>query len=120
MVEAFVYKIGRTLGGRKEVLDAPMIELLEYMNMELKSEEMEAEKERAKERVNYLIAVFSQPSSGKESADYKKGKKELLEMLFPKPKEIRGPAKVYEWDDNLMKRITERQNAEIAARKSIE
>lgn len=74
---------------------------------------MEAEKEQAKMWISYLTALFTQPSlGGKEDPQFAQARKEFIETIKPKKKdELKGPAKVYEWDENLMKKLKEKQDA---------
>lgn len=123
MIEAFVFKLGQPLGGRREVIDAPVVELLEYMSMKIKQEEQEAEKEQAKMWINYLTAVFTQPSfGGKEDPQFARSRKEFVDSIMPQKKEpvkeLNGPAKVYEWDENLMKKLKEKQDALMLERRN--
>lgn len=89
------------------------------MNMKSKQEEMEAEKEQAKMWIAYLTAVFTQPSlGGKEDPNFARARKEFIDSITPKPRiEEKGPAKVYEWDDNLMKKLKEKQDALMLERR---
>lgn len=95
------------MGGRKEVMTAPAVELLQFMDLELKKEEQEAERERARVWLSYLVNVFSQPSYGKEDPKHTQAKKEFLDTI--KPQEKKGPAKVYDYDFELLKRLKQGQ-----------
>lgn len=73
------------------------------MDMELTKEEQEGEKERARVWLNYLVNVFTQQSFGKEDPKFAQAKKEFIESI--KPPEKKGPAKIYDYDFELMKRL---------------
>lgn len=103
-------------------MEAPVIELLEYMHMKIKQEEQEAEKEQAKMWINYLTALFTQPSlGGKEDPQFARAKKEFVDSLMPKPKQkqeqLNGPAKVYDWDFEKMKALKAKQDALMPGRR---
>ncbi|ANU13462.1 hypothetical protein B481_1993 [Planococcus halocryophilus Or1] len=84
-------------------MTAPAVELLQFMDMELKKENQQAERERARVWLNYLVNVFTQPSMGKEDPKFAMAKKEFIESI--KPEQKKGQAKVYEYDFELMKRL---------------
>ena len=91
------------MGGRREVTESPAVELLKFMDLQLEKEEKEAEKERARVWLNYLTTVFTQPSHGKEDAKLTQARREFIKAIQPEQKP--GPAKVYDWDFELMKRL---------------
>lgn len=95
------------MGGRKEVLGIPAVESLGYMDMEMKNDEAEAEKERARHWLQFLIHTFTAPSLGKEDPQFLKNKQEFIEVLKPVPK--KEPTKIYDWDEELMKRLIAQQ-----------
>jgi len=83
--------------------------MLMYMDMALRRDEDEAEKKKAEHFINYLIALYTAPSFGqKRDSKFEQGRKELLESITPKPK-VEGPAKVYQWDYEKLKRIKNQQ-----------
>lgn len=109
-MEAFIFRLGGVLGGRKEVIQTPARELLKFMSLTLEQQEMEAEREKARVYLNYLANVYAQPSMGKEDAQIKQGRKEFLDSITPKlPGSAKGQAQVFDWDENLMKKIAARQ-----------
>ncbi|MFB1100914.1 hypothetical protein [Terribacillus sp. JSM ZJ617] len=80
-----------------------------YMDMALKRDEDEAEKKKAEHFINYLIAMYTQPSFGKTDQQFENNKKKFIESITPKL-ESKGPAKVYQWDEELMKRLKAQQD----------
>lgn len=122
--QAFVFKVGNVLGGRSEVLKAPFSDLLKYMNMQMTKEEMEAEKEQAKMWINYLTAVFTQPSfGGEEDPSFTQAKKEFANFLMPKQKQLPNEppnpeAEKAEWNFNQIEQLKAQQEA-FAARKGV-
>ena len=97
------------------MLAAPMQELLRYMGMQMTKEEQEAEKEQAKMWINYLTAMFTQPSfSGKEDPQFVQARKEFVEQLKPKakkPKTGEQSSKVIEWDFGKLQQLKAKQDA---------
>ncbi|MER2090922.1 MAG: hypothetical protein ABS920_14380 [Sporosarcina sp.] len=91
------------MGGRREVTESPAVELLKFMDLHLEKDEQEAEKERARVWLNYLTTVFTQPSFGKEDAQLTQARRDFIKAIQPEQKP--GPAKVYDWDFELMKRL---------------
>lgn len=87
------------------MLGVPAAESLAYMDMEMQNSEAEHEKERARVWLNFLVATYTAPSmGGKEDPKFVEGKKQFIEAI--KPEEKRGPTKIYDWDDEVMKRLT--------------
>ena len=95
--EAFIFKLGRSLGGRKEVIESPVIELLKFMDMTLEKEEAEAEHEKAKMYIQYLANVFSQQQEGKPDPNFIQAKKEFEKLLRPNTTKNESK-KDYDWD----------------------
>ncbi|WP_128738587.1 hypothetical protein [Lederbergia galactosidilytica] len=73
------------------------------MDLQLEKEEQEAEKEKARVWLNYLTAMFTQPSYGKEDPKLTQARNDFIKAI--QPKQEHGPAKVYDWDFELMKRL---------------
>lgn len=72
------------------------------MDLQLEKEEQEAEKEKARVWLDFLVATFTQPSFEK-NPKFEQAKKEFIQTI--QPKDNKGPAKVYDWDFELMKRL---------------
>lgn len=101
--------LGKKLGGRKEVMEMPAVELLGMMDLHFTEQEQETEKEKTKAFLQYLIASYTAPTFGKPDAGFEKDRKAFEDMLKPehlKPKAITEgqPAIVYDWDEEVMKR----------------
>lgn len=82
--EAFIFKLGKMLGGRDEVLDAPAEEILKFMDMALEDEEKIAEKEKTDLFLQYLAVHFAQIPQGEESAERRNERDKFLGGLQPK------------------------------------
>ncbi|WP_342512790.1 hypothetical protein MKY34_19615 [Sporosarcina sp. FSL K6-1522] len=76
---------------------------MKFMDLHLEKEEQEAEKERARVWLNYLTTIFTQPSYGKEDPQFKRARQDFIKAIQPEQKA--EPAKVYNWDFELMKRL---------------
>jgi hypothetical protein len=107
--EAFVFKLGKDLGGAKEVLHGSASSMLMYMDMALKRDEDEPEKKKAEHFINYLIAMYTQPSFGKTDQQFESSKKKFVESITPKL-ENAEPAKEQEWDADHMKYVQQKLN----------
>lgn len=81
----------------------PAVELLKFMEMKLEEDEQEAEKEKARVWLNFLVATFTQPSFGEKDPKFEQAKREFVQSI--QPSAPKGPAKVYDWDFELMKRM---------------
>lgn len=92
------------LGGRKEVIDAPAIELFQYMITLNKREEDELMEKQAEFYINYLTQIFTQPLYEKPSQEFINAKKEFEEMLQPDSMKKQN-RKVYEWDFERKERL---------------
>lgn len=108
--EAFVFKLGRVLGGRSEVVGTPALELFGYMENEFKRQEAEAEKERVRIFLNFLSNVYSQPSQGKDDAKFNRDRSKFIESITPEQKAQQATPQSFDWDPDLMERIKQRQN----------
>lgn len=84
-MESFVYRLSPLLGGRREVIATPAIELLRYTLLNNEKEEAEAEKERANIWLNFVAMSLSHPPKGKDS-NRDKALKEFEEAFKPKPR----------------------------------
>ncbi|PAE17294.1 hypothetical protein CHH91_04625 [Virgibacillus sp. 7505] len=86
--------------------------MLMYMDMALRRDEDLVEQKKAEQFIQYLIAMYTRPPAMGEKRDHKfeQGKREFVESLKPKLPENKGPAKVYQWDEELMKRLAAQQN----------
>lgn len=80
--------------------------------MQKESDEHEAEKEKFKIWLNYLTSVYTQPSYGKEDPKFAQGKRDFIDTIKPSPPPSNRPAIVYDWDDEVMKRLKARQEGE--------
>ncbi|MCP3026601.1 hypothetical protein [Halobacillus sp. A5] len=111
--EAFIFKLSKHLGGREEVVRGKAVELLKFMDMELQQEETESEKEQHRMWLNYLSMIYSQRPEGKEPPRLQKAREDFHNVIKPKdkvkPSEQYGPAKVYDWDFERLKRIQQQQ-----------
>lgn len=86
------------MGGRKEVVTSPAVELFKYMDMELDEERNLAEQEKARMYIQYLSNIFSQPQMGKPDHKFQKAKKEFESLLMPRSNKEKEKKKLYEWD----------------------
>jgi hypothetical protein len=84
------------LGGRKEVISSPAVELLKYMDMTLEKERNKTEQEKARMYIQYLSNIFSQTLQEKPSQEFLRAKKEFESLLMPDSKQ--DTKKKYEWD----------------------
>ena len=84
-------------------MNSPADEILKFMDMALEQEQSEAEHERAKMYIQYLSNVFSQQQEGKPDPKFMQAKREFEKML--KPETPQGPAEIYDWDFERMKRL---------------
>lgn len=101
-----MFKLSNQLGGRNEVIKAPAIELLQYMDMTLEREKKNAEKEQLEWWIDYLSRTFSQQPMGNPDSQYIQAKRDFERMLMPTPK---APTRVYEWDFSLLEQHKERR-----------
>lgn len=83
------------LGGRKEVVSAPAVELFKYMDMTLEKEKRQEEQERVKLYIQYLSNVFSQQI---DDPKFQHAKKEFEQLIKPEKQADKGLAQTYEWD----------------------
>lgn len=81
------------------------------MDMELEKDEAEAEKERYRIWMHYLSLLYSQRPEGKEPPKLKQARDEFVNAIKPQEKQPDqiGPAKVYDWDFEKLKRIQQQQ-----------
>lgn len=83
------------------------------MDMELEKDEGEVEKEQHRLWMNYLSLIYSQRPEEKEPPSKKRAREEFVETLKPKQKpssqQQLGPAEVYDWDFERLKRIQQKQ-----------
>ncbi|WP_313429800.1 hypothetical protein [Siminovitchia terrae] len=89
----------------------PAVELLKFMDMKLEEDEREAEKEKARVWLDFLVATFTQPSFEKDHK-FEQAKREFIQSI--QPKENKGPAKVYDWDFELMKRLQNQSGGRLS------
>lgn len=90
------------------MLNAPADQILKFFELRLKEDEEEFERERSKLWLNYLMQIFTQPSTGNESVEYKRAKEQFVDIISP-TETIAAPSKKYEWDFE----ITELEQAGI-------
>lgn len=112
--EAFIFKLGKDLGGRSEVVNGKAVELLKFMDMALEKDESEVEKEKHRIWMQYLSMIYAQRPSPmeKESPQTRRAREEFVQAIKPKEnKQIEniGPAKVYDWDFERMKLLKQKQ-----------
>lgn len=84
------------MGGRREVIYAPVTEVLQYMDMELTHDEQQANQKQAEMWINYISMVLSQPEEGQPDPERRKAREELQRILMPKNEE--APSKKLLWD----------------------
>lgn len=71
--------------------------------------EAEDEKEKARMFISFLSNFYAQQPMGKDQK-FEQGRQKFIESIQPKtPKKAAGPAKVYQWDEELMKRLAAQQ-----------
>ncbi len=102
------------LGGRGEVISAPAVELLKYMDMKIEEAENERMAKQAEMYIGYLSQIFSQQLQEKPSAEYARAKKDFEALITPDKKgdQKKQAPKQLEWDDEVIKQIEkERQEA---------
>lgn len=75
-----------------------------YMDMALKRDEDEAEKKKAEHFINYLIAMYTQPSFGEKNQQFESNKKKFVESITPKLGNAESE-KVQDWDADHMKYV---------------
>ena len=72
----------------------------------MEQDEHEAEKERARLYMEFLIAIYAQRPQGKEDRDFAEARKQFADKLKPQErKPERVETKVYDWDEELLKRL---------------
>lgn len=91
-------------GGRSEVIKTPMIELLKYMELEIKKDEAEAKKDKFNRWLDYLSRTFSQPLYGPESSDRKRSREAFLTIIRPEV-DTKAPEKNYEWNFEQLEQL---------------
>lgn len=91
------------------MLSTPAEELLQHMQYVMDADEQEVEREKARAFIQFMTTMYASPSMGEEDAQFKKGRQDFLETIRPKSTEKKGPAKVYEWDEELIKRLAATQ-----------
>lgn len=105
--------LSERLGGRREVVEAPAVELFKFMEMALEERQQEAEQERARMFIQYLSNIFSQPMQEKPSPKFLRAKREFEQLLSGEAEQQpKKPAKVYEWDFEREKRLAAAKGAE--------
>lgn len=81
--EAFIFKLGKKLGGRREILDAPAVEIFKFMDMAMDEDEREADRKKAEMYLQFLITHFAQIPHGEESAERRMEREKFLGNLQP-------------------------------------
>lgn len=87
------------------MVESPADEILKFMEMALKKEEEEVEKEKTKYYMQYLITMFAQAPQGEEKAEQKNMRRQFLDTIRPREKEQQR--KQFDWPDEV-KKLTER------------
>lgn len=92
-------------------MEMPAVELLGMMEVHFVEQEQQAEKEKVKAFIQYLISSYTAPSFGKPDPAFERGRKEFEDMLKPdhlKPKAISAaaeqPASGFDWNEEVMNR----------------
>lgn len=105
-----VFTLSERLGGRNEVLSAPIVETLGHLLMQRKEQEAKREKEDVERWINYLMLIHSKPLSRDDTPEIKKNREEFVESIRPKAKA--APAPKYDWDVSQMERLKAMQGGE--------
>lgn len=109
-----MFKLSDLLGGRSEVVDAPAVELMKYMEMAIEEAENKHKAKQAEMYINYLSNVFSQQLEEKPTTEYKRAKEEFIQLITPEEpgKEKKKLPKTYEWDFEPEDLIENKEQAE--------
>lgn len=107
--EAFIFRLSEPLGGRSEVVNTKMVELLKHMDMSVQKDEQKEQSERVKMWINYLSMVHAQPLPEKATAQAKKNRDDFIKSMQPEQPKLETKAKVYDWDFERLKRIQQEQ-----------
>lgn len=106
-----MFKLAKKLGGRREVIETPAVELFKYMEMEIEKDNARHRERQAEMYLNYLSRIFSQELQHKPTPEYLRAKSEFEKLINPmsddKKKDNKLPKKL-EWDfdvDEYIKQI---------------
>lgn len=78
------------------------------MDIALSEGEADAEKERSRAWMQFLIQSFTAPSFGGADPSFEQAKKEFIDVIKPKPA-LNEPTKIYQWDEEVLKRYKQKQ-----------
>lgn len=108
-----VFTLSERLGGRYEVLRAPIVETLGHLLMQRKENEAKQEKEDVERWIQYLMLIHSKPLSKDDPPEKKKGREEFVDSIRPKLKNVSlAPAPKFDWDMSQMERLKAMQGGE--------
>lgn len=102
-----VFSLSEKLGGRTEVLNAPILETLGYLLMLRKENEEKAEQEEVKLWVDFLSRVHSHPLPEGATSEHKRNRQTFIDSI--KPKERMESPKEYQWDFSQLEQMSAMQ-----------
>ncbi|MCY1583356.1 hypothetical protein NW133_07415 [Staphylococcus pettenkoferi] len=74
-----IYQLGTRLGGRREVVETPMEELLGYLISDFKRKEEEANEEAQRLYLNHMSRMVAQP----QSKEQQKANEKFIKQIDP-------------------------------------
>ena len=100
-----VFSLAGRLGGRKEVLQAPIVETMGYLLLLREENRTLAKKEEIDRWITYLSLVNSHPEVDS------KARENFMKMIEPKTENnpVHNPVPKYETDIDLLKRLKAQQ-----------
>lgn len=100
-----VFSLSERMGGRMEVLNAPIIETLGYLIMTNEETERRLEKEETERWLNFLALFHSHPEANKEARN------KFMKLIEPKQKydPIKNPIPEHKWDMDKLERLKAQQ-----------
>lgn len=96
-----IYTLGRKLGGRREVVESPMVEMLGYLIADFDEKQEEADREAQRLYLNHMSRMHAQP----QSKDQDKANQKFIKAIEPSRNKNGQPSnhkmvgnKKLEWD----------------------
>lgn len=90
------------LGGRSEVLSTPMVELFEYLELEIEKEKTSAHEREYERYLSFLSACYASPYADQQERE------KFRQSLMPREM-LHHPKVEQKWNFDLLKKLKSKQ-----------
>lgn len=115
MEETVVYTLSNRLGGRSEVLQTPMFEVLGHLITHFEEEQRQVDQEQMKYYMDFIAMLNSNPQNEKQAKQTEKFRKQIEPKLSDPNKSNQSGEDIknkYQWNERVQKKIAEKQAKE--------